>query len=324
MALILAIEDDPVLRILYARALTGLDGVAAVLAGTVTEAKSMLQHTSPDLVLLDLRLPDGTGFDLLPDLSNCQPKPAVVVVSAFLEELSDDPRLGRFGVISKPVDLDELRNRVQEMLQLGSSTHPFSMPEYLQMACLGRHSLLLQTTVAGETGMIAVYNGEVWAASCGRQRAFAAFYLLAGVEQCAIEVRPWPGGEPPERQLVGSYQELLLEAARRQDEEVNDRGAHLDGDELDFSDLLGSYPPQVVVDPSSTGDEGCMFTAAELVSEGVRAVIARDYPTAVRLLERALSLEPTNISIKHRLERLYELGHHSSSVERAKTGYWSR
>lgn len=296
----------------YARALSGIAGSAVILAGTLAEAMAMLDQATPDLVLLDLRLPDGTGFDLLPRLARSELQPMVIVISGFLEDLSRyNQGVGRLQVMAKPVEPDELRRRVHEALRVERPKTPFTMPEYLQMACLGRHSLVLEVLVEGDVGTITIRDGEVWAASYSGQRAFAAFYAMACCEHCAIlDVRPWPEGEQPTRQLAGSYQELLLEAARRQDERASPLASHLGGDELDFTDLLQSFPPLAVVElGTEIKVQLDAASAAELVAEGIRAVIAREYGKAVLLLERAQALDPENKSIRHRLLRLYELGH---------------
>ena len=107
MARALIVEDDPAFSALLKRILldeSGFDGVS--IAGSLTEARVRLKTQSIDLVLLDLGLPDGSGVDLMADISAETP---VLVVTVFDDEpevinamargangylLKDDPALG--------------------------------------------------------------------------------------------------------------------------------------------------------------------------------------------------------------------------------------
>lgn len=304
MPLIVIIEDDPTTRVLHAKALSDMDGYTVVTAGTLAEAQAILADSRPDLVLLDLRLPDGTGLDVLKLLRDSGQQAHVTVVSAFTEDLRASAAATSIAVLAKPIAPEELRCHVLEALQLRRKASQFTLPEYLQMACLGQHSVLLFVTSERKAGFIAVRKGEIWAASYSQLTAFEAFYAMAGIGDCSIEVRPWPEHHVP-RELAGGYQELLLEAARRADEGRKTR-PFLADDELDFSDLLASL------------DADGRKSVSELVAQGVRAVIARNYDEAVELLEHAAALEPNNAGIRHRLKRLYELGFGPAGEARRK------
>lgn len=64
MARILIVEDETAIRELVAFVCEA-DGMKAVKAGDLAEAREKLSRDKPDLVLLDVMLPDGSGFDLL-------------------------------------------------------------------------------------------------------------------------------------------------------------------------------------------------------------------------------------------------------------------
>lgn len=74
--LVLHVDDDADIRRLTASALD--DGAEVVPAGSLAEARACLAGRRPDLVILDLGLPDGSGLDLLPDLGEAP----VVIYSA--------------------------------------------------------------------------------------------------------------------------------------------------------------------------------------------------------------------------------------------------
>ena len=311
MALILIIEDDATTRMLFSRSLCHLPETTVVAASTLAEAREMLKSAPPDLVLLDLRLPDGTGLDILDELSHLDSPPGIMVVSAFPEDLPQRTRdATRLTLLSKPVSAGELRCRVLEALQLSRPPSPFSLPEYLQMACLGGHSLLLLVTGPRKVGYVAVFQGDVWAASYAHLRAFEAFQAMLSLPDCNIEARPWPEYDLP-RQLAGGYEELLLEACRRRDESSKELPPELPEGELDFSDLLRSLspPPAITSGVPAKSDHERKAQVAELVSQGVHAVVSRDYHAAAALLEQAHRLDPDNPAIEHRLRRLHQLGY---------------
>lgn len=86
---VLLVEDEPANRALV-RAIVGhagrdrLPGVELAEAGTMAEARSQLSANTFDIVLLDVRLPDGSGLDLARELRerSTEPSPKVVIVSA--------------------------------------------------------------------------------------------------------------------------------------------------------------------------------------------------------------------------------------------------
>jgi DNA-binding NarL/FixJ family response regulator len=84
--------------------------VAVTLARTLAEARAILRKSFEvvDVVILELRLPDGRGESLLPDIEMLSRQPAVIVSSAFLPELRSDALEYRPVAIPKPVRTDEL------------------------------------------------------------------------------------------------------------------------------------------------------------------------------------------------------------------------
>jgi two-component system, OmpR family, response regulator len=69
------------------------------------------------LVLLDLHLPDGNGFDLLRHLRKRPQIPAVIILSAY-DQLSDrveGMKLGAVDYLVKPFDLSEMMTRIREL-----------------------------------------------------------------------------------------------------------------------------------------------------------------------------------------------------------------
>ncbi len=103
---LLIVEDEASLRRTLAR-FFGLRGFEVVEAGSVREAKYHLGRGTYDAALLDVRLPDGCGLDLLPRIGADRS----IVITAE----PDPERFGREGVchhMAKPLDLPRIAELV--------------------------------------------------------------------------------------------------------------------------------------------------------------------------------------------------------------------
>jgi DNA-binding response OmpR family regulator len=121
---VLVVEDDSsiaeLLKIVLER-----QGFIVKIAGTCESATKALEDNMPDLVLLDLMLPDGHGLDLLrwlrDDMGSALP---VVVLTAFRQEEKALRafELGAADFISKPFRPRELVARIQRVLTLAPAS----------------------------------------------------------------------------------------------------------------------------------------------------------------------------------------------------------
>lgn len=114
---VLVVEDDESYREALSRGLT-LEGFVVVDAADIRSAREKLHATTPDLVLLDVMLPDGSGVDFCQEIRRDAGTP-VIMVSAKSEEL--DIVLGlEFGAadyVTKPYRLRELVARMRAVLR---------------------------------------------------------------------------------------------------------------------------------------------------------------------------------------------------------------
>src|SRR6202051_4864676 len=79
----------------------------------------LAQHESPDLVLLDVRLPDLNGIQVLEQLKKSPDAPAVIMITADpqLDEVKTPLRLCAYDFIGKPLDFEELHVTIQNALE---------------------------------------------------------------------------------------------------------------------------------------------------------------------------------------------------------------
>jgi len=119
---VLVVDDEPDIRELLEITLSrmNLDSQAAA---NVREAKSLLNNKHFDLCLTDMKLPDGTGIELVEHIQEKFPHIPVAVITAFgsMEAAIKALKAGAFDFVSKPIDLNILRGLVDSALKAAST-----------------------------------------------------------------------------------------------------------------------------------------------------------------------------------------------------------
>ncbi len=115
---VLVIEDEDVVRSALARRLEQ-QGYAVAASATATEGFKQLEDGTTDLVLLDYRLPDAEGLEVLERIRKGWPDVPVIMMTAFtnVETAIQAMRLGAHNYISKPFTLDEMMVVVDKALE---------------------------------------------------------------------------------------------------------------------------------------------------------------------------------------------------------------
>jgi len=114
---VLVVEDDREIRTLIQSAL-GVEGFEVQTAVSVSEASALLQHARPDVVLLDLGLPDGDGIELVLKVRKLGTLP-ILVISARHQETEKVKLLdaGADDYLTKPFSVSELLARIRVALR---------------------------------------------------------------------------------------------------------------------------------------------------------------------------------------------------------------
>ncbi|MFO7609191.1 MAG: sigma-54 dependent transcriptional regulator [Candidatus Krumholzibacteriia bacterium] len=114
---ILVIDDEEAIRLFLAATLEDR-GYAVVTAATGQEALDKVARDAPDLVLLDLMLPDMSGLQVLEAVKQALPHVNVLMLTAYsgTETAVRAMKLDAFDYVTKPIELDRLLRLVQQAL----------------------------------------------------------------------------------------------------------------------------------------------------------------------------------------------------------------
>ena len=128
--LILIIDDQEAIRMFLAATLESR-GYRVATAGTGAEGLAAAASEAPDLVLLDLRLPDMGGLEVLARLRDAEPGLCVVVLTSYgrTEAAVEAMRLQAFDFVTKPVNLDQLLEVIHKGLDTGESQRRRRAPD---------------------------------------------------------------------------------------------------------------------------------------------------------------------------------------------------
>ena len=129
---LLVVDDEPDLRTLYELTLLR-EGYDLDTAGTVQEALLHLKDRTYSAVITDMRLPDGSGLDVLHWLEESGRREKTIVITAYgsSENAVEALKAGAYDYLTKPVDLKQFRGVVASALGRGGggpTVDPASLP----------------------------------------------------------------------------------------------------------------------------------------------------------------------------------------------------
>ncbi len=115
----LVVDDERDIRELLVMTL-GRMGLRCDTASNVGDARNQLSRNTYDLCLTDMRLPDGTGLEVIAEITAKYPNTPVAMITAFgnVEAAVEALKAGAFDFVAKPVDLAVLRDLVRHALEL--------------------------------------------------------------------------------------------------------------------------------------------------------------------------------------------------------------
>ncbi len=115
-ARILLLDDDDLIREVVRDRLES-SGYEVVETKTMSEAREAMQRFSPDVALLDIKLPDGEGTELLPELGQGDVPAIMITAHATVESAVEALRLGAQDYLEKPFSMERLQATLRVALE---------------------------------------------------------------------------------------------------------------------------------------------------------------------------------------------------------------
>lgn len=122
---IMVVDDDPEIRALLARYLEG-QGFRVSAAQDRRDYERRIADWDPDLLVLDVMLPDGSGLEICRDLQARRPRIPVILLTALKEDIDRiiGLELGADDYLAKPFNPRELVARIKAVLRRGRHEEP--------------------------------------------------------------------------------------------------------------------------------------------------------------------------------------------------------
>ena len=149
MAVALIVDDEVDLCRLMQMTLKRMD-IDARIAYDLATASSLLAEQTFDFCLTDLRLPDGSGLDLVKQISQHHPNTPVAVITAHgnMDLAIEALKLGAFDFVNKPLELPRLRQLVENALKAAADanaqTTASAPPDLFAGKLIGQSAAILQ------------------------------------------------------------------------------------------------------------------------------------------------------------------------------------
>jgi CheY-like chemotaxis protein len=207
------------------------------------DALRILESRRVDLVVTDLHMPDGDGFELLAAMSRSFPKTPVIVITAFgTPEI--EQRLRGLGVdnhLDKPLEFRTLVERVLQTLEANAvgQVSGITLPSFLQIIQIERKSCCVQVTSQGREGQLCFHRGELIDAATEEFQGDAAAQEIVCWDDTSIVLTP--AHQQVRRTVRRSLPTILMEGFRLKDERR--RGLPSRPSQPGFRAVRSSAPP---------------------------------------------------------------------------------
>jgi len=124
MARLLVIDDEPNLQYSLVKSLSS-ETLEVATAGTARLGIEAVRQQRPDVVILDVRLPDLTGIEAFDEIRRLDPRLPVIIITAFstADTAIEAMKRGAFEYLLKPVDFHQLRQLVNKAIELSRLRH---------------------------------------------------------------------------------------------------------------------------------------------------------------------------------------------------------
>ncbi len=191
-------------------------------------ALQVIQEKQVALVVVDMHMPVVNGLEFLSLLSRKHPNVPKVVMTSDVTEAHRAACLSRGAeaFLQKPALSQDWRNMYATLNDLARSQSEegfrgvlrrVGLQDVLQMECLSRNSSVLEIKTKTVHGLVYIEDGQIVHAEAGQRFGEEAFNYLMALSGGEFNLKPFSA--PPRKTIEGQWEFLLMEAARKRDED---------------------------------------------------------------------------------------------------------
>lgn len=120
---VLVVDDEPYIRESVEMFLRE-KGLTVYTAATATDGLRLWNKRNPQVIILDIRLPDKSGLEILKEITSTDPDVKVIMLTAFhdMDSTIEAMRHGAYDYVHKPLDVDELEHAVTSGLHIADAS----------------------------------------------------------------------------------------------------------------------------------------------------------------------------------------------------------
>jgi len=212
------------------------------LAANGLKAVERLKESVVSLVVTDLKMPGMDGFELLAHIMEHYPDIPVIIITGYstpeMEHLAREG--GAVGYIAKPFLIENLASQIMTTLRKeseGGILHNVSSGMFLQLVEMEQKTctIRLEDKSTSKKGILFFRDGELLDARVNDLQGEDAAYEVFAWEQVNLSIQN--GCAIKEKRIHSEMQHLILEAARRKDEDIGKAGTRSDLEEVEALEL---------------------------------------------------------------------------------------
>ena len=228
---VLLVDDDHEMLLALKEGFTRYrDSFTVQLASDGLKAVEMLKRNVISLVVTDLKMPGMDGFELLAHIMEHYPDIPVIIITGYstpeMEQLAREG--GAVGYIAKPFLIENLARQIMTTLRKeseGGTLHNVSSGMFLQLVEMEQKTctIRLEDKSTGKKGILFFNEGELLDARVNELHGEDAAYQVFSWDQVNLSIQN--GCALKENRIQSDMQHLVLEAARRKDENAGEQDA---------------------------------------------------------------------------------------------------
>jgi two-component system nitrogen regulation response regulator GlnG len=161
MSKLLVIDDEPIICHSFRRVFSTSE-IEVLTAGSLAEGWKRIQDAGPDVVVLDLQLPDGSGLDLFERVRATDPKKPVIFITAHgtTDTAIEAMKRGAFDYLTKPIDLENMSRLLERAFEASRlMREPATLPDDNAERIVGRSAVMQE--LCKQIGRVAPQDANV-------------------------------------------------------------------------------------------------------------------------------------------------------------------